>query len=68
MAAVLSVALLLADDEEASVAAVAAVTAEAVALPDRGPAGECRVLMIFFWEVCTCLQDSSSSTICTNED
>ncbi len=45
MAAVLSVALLLADDEEASVAAVAAVIAEAVALPDRGPAGECRVLM-----------------------
>ncbi len=45
MAAVLSVALLLADDEEASVtavaavAAVAAVTAEAVALLDKAPAG-----------------------------
>ncbi len=38
-------ALLLADDEDASVAAVAAVTAEAVALPDRAPAGECCVLM-----------------------
>ncbi len=45
MAAVLSVALLLADDKEAS---VAAVTAEAVALPGRAPAGERMSLVCIF--------------------
>lgn len=48
MAAVLSVALLLPDDKEASVAAVAAVTAEAVALPGRAPAGERMSLVCIF--------------------
>lgn len=61
MAAALSVASLLAEDEEASVAAVAAVTAEAVALPDRGPAGHCPVLMKSARLWC-----SSSAEICRN--
>ena len=58
-----STALSLADDEEAIVAAVAAVTAEAVALPDRVPAGQCPGFL-----KSTCLYCSSSAKICKNED